>query len=84
MAHWRVYDHLKQKDDGHRSTHSVAMATSNIYQRWLPGLIFPRGEPLILGMNILKAEAFFNKASVVLDTIRFSDQFRTGAQSLPK
>jgi [protein-PII] uridylyltransferase len=28
-------------------------------------------------MNILKAEAFSNKAGVVLDTIRFSDRFRT-------
>ena len=29
------------------------------------------------GMNILKAEAFANKAGVVLDTFRFSDRFRT-------
>ncbi|MBZ5721532.1 MAG: [protein-PII] uridylyltransferase [Acidobacteriia bacterium] len=28
-------------------------------------------------MNILKAEAFSNRAGVVLDTIRFSDRFRT-------
>jgi [protein-PII] uridylyltransferase len=29
------------------------------------------------GMNILKAEAFSNRAGVVLDTFRFSDRFRT-------
>ncbi len=29
------------------------------------------------GMNILKAEAFSNKAGTVLDTFRFSDRFRT-------
>jgi [protein-PII] uridylyltransferase len=29
------------------------------------------------GMNILKAEAFSNRAGVVLDTIRFSDRFHT-------
>jgi [protein-PII] uridylyltransferase len=80
VAHCRMYDRLKQKDEepqidilGRDGYFELVLLTLDC-----PGLLsHVVGTLSSWGMNILKAEAFSNKAGVVLDTIRFSDRFRT-------
>jgi [protein-PII] uridylyltransferase len=80
VAHWRMYDRLKQKDD---EPQIDILRRDGYFELVLltldcPGLFsHVVGTLSSWGMNILKAEAFSNKAGVVLDTIRFSDRFRT-------
>jgi [protein-PII] uridylyltransferase len=80
VAHWRMYDRLKQKDeepqidilrrDGYFELVLLTLDCPGLFSHVV-------GTLSSWGMNILKAEAFSNKAGVVLDTIRFSDRFRT-------
>jgi [protein-PII] uridylyltransferase len=80
ISHCEMYDRLKLKDDEpqidilRRQGHfELVLLTLDC-----PGLFaHVVGTLSSWGMNILKAEAFSNKAGVVLDTIRFSDRFRT-------
>ncbi len=80
VTHCRMYDHLKQKDD---EPQIDILRRDGYFELVLltldcPGLFsHVVGTLSSWGMNILKAEAFSNKAGVVLDTIRFSDRFRT-------
>jgi len=80
VAHCRMYDRLKQKDD---EPQIDILRRDGYFELVLltldcPGLFsHVVGTLSSWGMNILKAEAFSNKAGVVLDTIRFSDRFRT-------
>ncbi|MGA9801599.1 MAG: [protein-PII] uridylyltransferase [Terriglobales bacterium] len=80
VAHCRMYDRLKQKDE---EPQIDILARDGYFELILltldcPGLFsHVVGTLSSWGMNILKAEAFSNKAGVVLDTIRFSDRFRT-------
>jgi len=80
VAHCRMYDRLKQKDD---EPQIDILRRDGYFEMVLltldcPGLFsHVVGTLSSWGMNILKAEAFSNKAGVVLDTIRFSDRFRT-------
>jgi [protein-PII] uridylyltransferase len=75
-----MYDRLKQKDD---EPQIDILRRDGYFEMVLltldcPGLFsHVVGTLSSWGMNILKAEAFSNKAGVVLDTIRFSDRFRT-------
>ena len=80
VAHCRMYDRLKGKDDEPQ----IEIARRDGYFELVlltldcPGLFsHVVGTLASWGMNILKAEAFSNKAGVVLDTIRFSDRFHT-------
>ncbi|HYM06140.1 MAG TPA: [protein-PII] uridylyltransferase [Terriglobales bacterium] len=80
VAHCRMYDRLKQKDD---EPQIDILRRDGYFELVLltldcPGLFsHVVGTLSSWGMNILKAEAFSNKAGVVLDTFRFSDRFRT-------
>jgi [protein-PII] uridylyltransferase len=80
VAHCRMYDRLKQKDD---EPQIDILRRDGYFELVLLTLDCPAlfshvvGTLSSWGMNILKAEAFSNKAGVVLDTIRFSDRFRT-------
>jgi [protein-PII] uridylyltransferase len=80
VAHCRMYDLLKKKDD---EPQIDILRRDGYFELVLltldcPGLFsHVVGTLSSWGMNILKAEAFSNKAGVVLDTIRFSDRFRT-------
>jgi [protein-PII] uridylyltransferase len=80
VAHCRMYDLLKNKDD---EPQIDILRRDGYFELVLltldcPGLFsHVVGTLSSWGMNILKAEAFSNKAGVVLDTIRFSDRFRT-------
>lgn len=80
VAHCRMYDRLKQRDD---EPQIDILRRDGYFELVLltldcPGLFsHVVGTLSSWGMNILKAEAFSNKAGVVLDTIRFSDRFRT-------
>jgi [protein-PII] uridylyltransferase len=80
VTHCRMYDRLKQKDD---EPQIDILRRDGYFELVLltldcPGLFsHVVGTLSSWGMNILKAEAFSNKAGVVLDTIRFSDRFRT-------
>jgi [protein-PII] uridylyltransferase len=80
VVHCRMYDRLKQKDD---EPQIDILRRDGYFELVLltldcPGLFsHVVGTLSSWGMNILKAEAFSNKAGVVLDTIRFSDRFRT-------
>ncbi len=80
VAHCRMYDRLKQKDD---EPQIDILRRDGYFELVLltldcPGLFsHVVGTLSSWGMNILKAEAFSNKAGVVLDTLRFSDRFRT-------
>ena len=75
-----MYDRLKQKDD---EPQIDILRRDGYFELVLltldcPGLFsHVVGTLSSWGMNILKAEAFSNKAGVVLDTFRFSDRFRT-------
>jgi [protein-PII] uridylyltransferase len=80
VSHCRMYDRLKIKDDEpqidivrREGYFELVLLTLDC-----PGLFaHVVGTLSSWGMNILKAEAFSNRAGVVLDTIRFSDRFRT-------
>ena len=80
VTHCRMYDRLKIKDDEpqidivrREGYFELVLLTLDC-----PGLFaHVVGTLASWGMNILKAEAFSNRAGVVLDTIRFSDRFRT-------
>ncbi len=80
VTHCEMYDRLKLKDDEpqidifrREGYFELVLLTLDC-----PGLFaHVVGTLSSWGMNILKAEAFSNKAGVVLDTIRFSDRFRT-------
>ena len=80
VAHCRMYDLLKNKDD---EPQIDILRRDGYFELVLltldcPGLFsHVVGTLSSWGMNILKAEAFSNKAGVVLDTFRFSDRFRT-------
>ena len=80
VAHCRMYDLLKNKDD---EPQIDILRRDGYFELILltldcPGLFsHVVGTLSSWGMNILKAEAFSNKAGVVLDTFRFSDRFRT-------
>ena len=80
VAHCRMYDLLKNKDD---EPQIDILRRDGYFELVLltldcPGLFSQVvGTLSSWGMNILKAEAFSNKAGVVLDTFRFSDRFRT-------
>ena len=80
VAHCRMYDRLKLKDD---EPQIDVLRRDGYFELVLltldcPGLFaHVVGTLSSWGMNILKAEAFSNRAGVVLDTIRFSDRFRT-------
>ena len=80
VAHCRMYDRLKLKDD---EPQIDVLRRDGYFELVLltldcPGLFaHVVGTLSSWGMNILKAEACSNKAGVVLDTIRFSDRFRT-------
>ena len=75
-----MYDRLKQKDE---EPQIEILRRDGYFELVLltldcPGLFsHVVGTLSSWGMNILKAEAFANKAGVVLDTFRFSDRFRT-------
>jgi len=79
-THCRMYDQLKVKDDEpqidivrREGYFELVLLTLDC-----PGLFaHVVGTLSSWGMNILKAEAFSNRAGVVLDTIRFADRFRT-------
>jgi [protein-PII] uridylyltransferase len=80
VGHCRMYDRLKSGDDEPQ----IEIARRDGYFELVlltldcPGLFsHVVGTLASWGMNILKAEAFSNKAGVVLDTIRFSDRFHT-------
>ena len=80
VSHCRMYDRLKIKDDEpqidivrREGYFELVLLTLDC-----PGLFaHVVGTLSSWGMNILKAEGFSNRAGVVLDTIRFSDRFRT-------
>jgi [protein-PII] uridylyltransferase len=80
VAHCRMYDLLKNKDD---EPQIDILRRDGYFELVLltldcPGLFsHVVGTLSSWGMNILKAEAFSNKAGVALDTFRFSDRFRT-------
>ncbi len=80
VTHCQMYDRLKLKDD---EPQIDVLRREGYFELVLltldcPGLFaHVVGTLSSWGMNILKAEAFSNKAGVVLDTIRFSDRFRT-------
>ena len=80
VAHCRMYDRLKQKDD---EPQIDILRRDGYFELVLltldcPGLFsHVVGTLSSWGMNILKAEAFSNSAGVVLDMFRFSDRFRT-------
>jgi [protein-PII] uridylyltransferase len=80
VTHCEMYDRLKLKDD---EPQIDVLRREGYFELVLltldcPGLFaHVVGTLSSWGMNILKAEAFSNKAGVVLDTIRFSDRFRT-------
>ena len=80
VAHCRMYDRIKLKDD---EPQIEIFRRDGYFELILltldcPGLFaHVVGTLSSWGMNILKAEAFSNKAGVVLDTFRFSDRFRT-------
>lgn len=80
VTHCEMYDRLKLKDD---EPQIDILRRGGYFELVLltldcPGLFaHVVGTLSSWGMNILKAEAFSNKAGVVLDTIRFSDRFRT-------
>ena len=80
VTHCQMYDRLKLKDD---EPQIDILRREGYFELVLltldcPGLFaHVVGTLSSWGMNILKAEAFSNKAGVVLDTIRFSDRFRT-------
>jgi [protein-PII] uridylyltransferase len=79
-THCRMYDQLKVKDDEpqidivrREGYFELVLLTLDC-----PGLFaHVVGTLSSWGMNILKAEAFSNRAGLVLDTIRFADRFRT-------
>ncbi len=80
VAHCRMYDRLRENDD---EPQIEILRRDGYFELVLltldcPGLFsHVVGTLSSWGMNILKAEAFANKAGVVLDTFRFSDRFRT-------
>ncbi len=80
VSHCQMYDRLKLKDD---EPQIDILRREGYFELVLltldcPGLFAHAvGTLSSWGMNILKAEAFSNKAGVALDTIRFSDRFRT-------
>jgi [protein-PII] uridylyltransferase len=80
VTHCQMYDRLKLKDD---EPQIDVLRREGYFELVLltldcPGLFaHVVGTLSSWGMNILKAEAFSNKAGVVLDTIRFSDRFHT-------
>jgi [protein-PII] uridylyltransferase len=80
VAHCHMYDRLKEKDE---EPQIEILRRDGYFELILltldcPGLFsHVVGTLSSWGMNILKAEAFANKAGVVLDTFRFSDRFRT-------
>jgi len=80
VTHCRMYDRLKMKDE---EPQIEILPRDGYFELVLltldcPGLFsHVVGTLSSWGMNILKAEAFANKAGVVLDTFRFSDRFRT-------
>jgi [protein-PII] uridylyltransferase len=80
VNHCRIYDRFKAGDDGAQ----IELFRRDGYFELVlltldcPGLFsHVVGTLSSWGMNILKAEAFSNKAGVVLDTIRFADRFHT-------
>ncbi len=80
VAHCQMYDRLKLKDDEPQIDITRREGYFELVLLTLdcPGLFaHVVGTLSSWGMNILKAEAFSNRAGVVLDTIRFSDRFRT-------
>jgi [protein-PII] uridylyltransferase len=80
VSHCRMYDRLKESDE---EPQIEILPRDGYFELILltldcPGLFsHVVGTLSSWGMNILKAEAFANKAGVVLDTFRFSDRFRT-------
>ena len=80
VTHCRMYDRLKERDE---EPQIDVLRRDGYFELVLltldcPGLFsHVVGTLSSWGMNILKAEAFANKAGVVLDTFRFSDRFRT-------
>ena len=80
VTHCQMYDRLKLKDDEpqidiirREGYFELVLLTLDC-----PGLFsHVVGTLSSWGMNILKAEAFSNRAGVVLDMFRFSDRFRT-------
>jgi [protein-PII] uridylyltransferase len=80
VSHCSMYDRLKAKDE---EPQVEILRRDGYFELILltldcPGLFsHVVGTLSSWGMNILKAEAFANKAGVVLDTFRFSDRFRT-------
>ena len=80
VGHCHMYDHLKLRDE---EPQIEILRKDGYFELVLltidcPGLFsHVVGTLSSWGMNILKAEACSNKAGVVLDTIRFSDRFRT-------
>jgi [protein-PII] uridylyltransferase len=80
VSHCRMYDRLKENDE---EPQIDVLRRDGYFELVLltldcPGLFsHVVGTLSSWGMNILKAEAFSNKAGVVLDTFRFSDRFRT-------
>lgn len=80
VAHCRMYDRLREKDE---EPQIEILRRDGYFELILltldcPGLFsHVVGTLSSWGMNILKAEAFANKAGVALDTFRFSDRFRT-------
>src|SRR5712691_12766517 len=80
VTHCQMYDRLKLKDD---EPQIDVLRREGYFELVLltldcPGLFaHVVGTLSSWGMNILKAEAFSNKAGGVMDPIRFSDRFRT-------
>jgi [protein-PII] uridylyltransferase len=80
VSHCRMYDRLRENDE---EPQIEILRRDGYFELILltldcPGLFsHVVGTLSSWGMNILKAEAFANKAGVVLDTFRFSDRFRT-------
>ena len=80
VAHCRMYDRLKLRDDESQIDIHCRDGYFELVLLTLdcPGLFaHVVGTLSSWGMNILKAEAFSNRAGVVLDTFRFSDRFHT-------
>jgi len=78
VSHYRMHEHMSvsdpQVDVAKRNGYFELVLLTIDRPALFAGVV---GTLSFWGMNILKAEAFSNKAGTVLDTFRFSDRFRT-------
>ncbi len=78
VSHYRMHEHMSvsepQVDVAKRDGYFELVLLTIDRPALFAGVV---GTLSFWGMNILKAEAFSNKAGTVLDTFRFSDRFRT-------